>query len=566
MPPSGSSGTDWLASAKILLDAPAESPVLGFGDIGRGLATIISESEPQFAVGIFGGWGTGKTTLMTAIKNALPSDRLVVVDFNAWRFEREPQLLIPLLDTIRAALVRWGTLRDQPTGEKVRSIASKIGRVVRALASGLSGEAGLPGAAKVSYDLGKAMEVLSSEVTAEEAQSLYHAAFRELTEAFNGLVATSLNRVVVFVDDLDRCLPGNAIEVLESIKLFFDFPGFVFVVGLDDSLVMRAVRAKFSYQDDPSAVMQAGATEPSAVATNQRLAREYLKKIFQLSYSLPAMLPQQLDDLLRSMYEQAGLDAAQLNDFQLRVRPYLGYIAVERRVNPRQVKRFVNAYTLQTLVRPSLDPDTVLALQTLVFRDEWAGIYDAILTDSDMFVETLRRYRDDEAEEAAFGDLAPGLRPLPSSLASYLRSRLAEPLLGHESLDPYISSLQSTSGAGSWILEAYKQIGHLRRLTQEALSGTPTSAGVDSISTSAVAIVTEISAMMSSSVLPEDSQRLGLILEEIRGAAADAGELADRRQLTNNEALHSCLDRLERATGLLRKELKFVRDFAILQP
>jgi predicted KAP-like P-loop ATPase len=39
-------------------------------------------------------------------------------------------------------------------------------------------------------------------------------------------------KIVIFVDDLDRCLPDNALDVIESMKLFFDLPGFVFVVGL----------------------------------------------------------------------------------------------------------------------------------------------------------------------------------------------------------------------------------------------------------------------------------------------------------------------------------------------
>jgi predicted KAP-like P-loop ATPase len=145
---------------KVLLDSPTTTPVLGFESIGRALATIIRESQPRFAVGIFGGWGSGKTTLMTAIKAALPADTVVCVDFNAWRFEREPQLLIPLLDTIRATLVRWAEPKSQQNREKVRSIATRVGRVVRALATGLSAEVGLPGAAKVSYDVGTALDAM----------------------------------------------------------------------------------------------------------------------------------------------------------------------------------------------------------------------------------------------------------------------------------------------------------------------------------------------------------------------------------------------------------------------
>src|SRR5215472_13804093 len=103
----GQPGTGSGISCRILLDGPAASPALGYAQTGQALAAIITRSEPRFAVGIFGGWGSGKTTLMHAIKEGLaPQHGIVVADFNAWRFEREPQLLIPLLDTIRAALVR----------------------------------------------------------------------------------------------------------------------------------------------------------------------------------------------------------------------------------------------------------------------------------------------------------------------------------------------------------------------------------------------------------------------------------------------------------------------------
>ena len=194
---------------KILLDSPTKSPALGYHDIGRGLATIISESEPRFAVGIFGGWGTGKTTLMSAIKAALPTSSLVVVDFNAWRFEREPQLLIPLLDTIRAALVEWSDAHGAGAESKVRALAGRIGRVARALAAGLSAEVGLPGAVTVSYELGQAIDQLTAQADPGQPQSLYVAAFRELATAFSALDATPVARIVVFVDDLDRCLPGE---------------------------------------------------------------------------------------------------------------------------------------------------------------------------------------------------------------------------------------------------------------------------------------------------------------------------------------------------------------------
>jgi KAP family P-loop domain len=136
-----------------------------------------------------------------------------------------------------------------------------------------------------------------------ELQSLYVAAFVELDRAFRDLSAAGISRLVVFVDDLDRCLPVNALQVLESMKLFFDLPGFIFVVGLDEDIVDRAIRAKFASENDPAA--QATGQEPAdAPRLPQQFGREYVKKIFQVPYSIPPMLPQQLDDLLAAMYQK----------------------------------------------------------------------------------------------------------------------------------------------------------------------------------------------------------------------------------------------------------------------
>lgn len=552
-----------VSTMKILLDSPTRSPALGYRGIGHGLATIISESEPQFAVGIFGGWGTGKTTLMTAIKAALPGDSVIIVDFNAWRFEREPQLLIPLLDTIRGALVEWSDARGAAAESKVRTLAGRVGRVARALATGLSAQVGLPGAVKVSYELGPALDQLTASADPGQPQSLYVAAFHELASAFRALDMTPATRIVVFVDDLDRCLPGNALEVLESIKLFFDLPGFVFVVGLDEQVVVRAIRSKFAVPDAPVAGPEA-AQAPSAIADRQ-MSREYVKKIFQLSYSLPAMLPGQLEELLQSMYREASLGPAQLADLESRVRPYLSFVAVDRRVNPREVKRFVNAYTLQVLVRPDLRRDTILALQTLAFRDEWEGLYDALLTDTDMFAEVLERYRVADDSEQAFADLAPGLDVLPPSLTRYLRSDLAAPLLEPESLDPYVSSLQSTRGTPPWIAGTYRLIGELREPVRSALSATTANKEqVEGIAAKALTLADSVLINAGGPNGPESSQRLERVLDHIKRTAKRLASVADRDDLSDARDLKPALTDIERVIDELRNELKSIRDFSIL--
>ena len=182
------------------------------------------------------------------------------------------------------------------------------------------------------------------------------------------------------------------------------------------------------------------------------------------------LLSEQPNALLKSMYTEANLSPAQLEDFRDRVYAHLRYVAVERQINPREIKRFLD-HTLQTLVRPELDRDCVLPLQTLLFRYDWRTLYDWILTDSMLFVDALIRYRD--GEDHAFEDLSPELRVLPLELGEYLRLDVAEPLCRNATLDPYISSLEAASTTPPWLTESYQYIGRLRKQVRRARADSP---------------------------------------------------------------------------------------------
>jgi KAP family P-loop domain len=130
---------------RILLDEPVERPALGFDQYAQAFTEIIRGSEPRFAVGIFavgifGDRGSGKTTLMHAIRRRLDADETVVtLWFNAWRYEREAHLIVPLLDTLREALVDWAERpgRDRDRRDRVLAAAT-VARAARAILAGLS--------------------------------------------------------------------------------------------------------------------------------------------------------------------------------------------------------------------------------------------------------------------------------------------------------------------------------------------------------------------------------------------------------------------------------------------
>jgi predicted KAP-like P-loop ATPase len=90
----------------IITDDIAIEPILDFNLYTNAIVKIVKESYPKFTIGLFGDWGTGKTTLMNSIYKILQKDSdSILVRFETWRYEREEQFaLIPLMKTIAFAL------------------------------------------------------------------------------------------------------------------------------------------------------------------------------------------------------------------------------------------------------------------------------------------------------------------------------------------------------------------------------------------------------------------------------------------------------------------------------
>ena len=443
------------AGYRILLDAPAEQPALGYPEIAAALADIVMESAPRFAIGIFGGWGSGKTTLMQAVEARLDDARAVPVRFSAWRYEREEHLILPLLDTIRDALVDWGEARPDDS-KASQETARTIGRVMRAIVAGTSVRIGVPGAIDVSFDANKALEVgqrmRSAQAEARVPRSSYHASFRALRDAFEAFAGPEANRrIVVFIDDLDRCLPGSALQVLESMKLFFDLDGFVFVVGLDRTVVEQVVDSKYQVEQNGDA----GERRNTRV-----LGEDYIKKIFQVPYTLAPVAVGQLRGFLDAVYDEAALPAAQRAEFENVVEPHLSFLVRDGSVNPREVKRYLNAYTITTKINPDLDQNAVLSVLLLDFRSDWEDVESALLLNGGVFVDALRRLH--VGETAAFDDIGLELR-LPDDFVLYTRGP-GNALAQVADIERYFQNVGTTRlSRDPDLLQLLPQVGKVRR-------------------------------------------------------------------------------------------------------
>jgi hypothetical protein len=165
----------------------------------------------------------------------------------------------------------------------------------------------------------KLIEREASERYVEEVSSLeqFQGLFERLLRRFG---IGGKRRLFVFVDDLDRCLPEDAVAALEAIKLFLNLEGCVFVLGMDRLVVEQGIAVRYEK-------LQAAGFD----------ARAYLDKIIQVPFNLPPLGERQIGRYLDQLSGAAGGGVFALVQ---------ELIAKAAPPNPRALKRVLNALLL----------------------------------------------------------------------------------------------------------------------------------------------------------------------------------------------------------------------------
>jgi energy-coupling factor transporter ATP-binding protein EcfA2 len=445
------------AGFKVILDNPAEDPGLRFADYATALSQVATGSQARFAIGIFGRWGSGKTTLMRLMQRQLKdNENVVTVWFSAWRYEKEAHLIVPLLDVLRDELeVKAGS--DEGWARKAANLVARSGRAFLAALTISGGAAGVQG----TFEFEKFAQAFGNG-TGQVPLSFYHEGFVNLTEAIGVLAGEDhTRRVVIFVDDLDRCLPLNALDVLESMKLFFDEKGCVFVVGLDREIAAKAVEAAYGAAGEPGVS-----------------GDEYVKKIFQVPFNLPKVSDELLPEYLNLIRDNSELGDDQRDDIDKNVRRHFAYLRDDGWINPREIKRLINSYTLQLkmlwpTLRDSLWRDAVLGLLCLNARSDWQDFYNLLVADPGVSQSAIKK-----AVKSGDGTvvLAGVNLTVPPRLREYL-SEAAEPLLRVKDLRSYVMAAESAWAGEPWVTEARVLVTGLRRSARGLFAASPQPSG-----------------------------------------------------------------------------------------
>lgn len=205
------------------------------------LTNIVQNALGPLVISINGEWGTGKTVFLKMWKQALQNSGFTTIYFNAWQDDYCHDPLVALIGQI------WSELKDSDLKEIAKSVKecaapvfrTTIFNAVRTMSAGI---------VNLNEDQLKSIS--------ERAVDEYVAAgerLKDLKERLSKLAQEVRQKgkpLIIIIDELDRCRPPFAIELLEKVKHLFDTPGILFVLGVDREQLGHSIKCVYGHEMD----------------------------------------------------------------------------------------------------------------------------------------------------------------------------------------------------------------------------------------------------------------------------------------------------------------------------
>ena len=443
------------------------SDPFGHRDYANTVVSELADFPPQFTLGLFGDWGSGKSTILGQVGKQLRADQsepTAFVLFDAWRYEGD-SLRRELIRTVGGELEAQDALREGFDFERhieffeseTTTSRRRFGFDGAALRDGLVA-AGLIGAITAALILALPKAGLSKETTLKFLIAIASAitAFvlfalqrvfspepvqstrrrLEFPDQFAANFKTLLDnvaakRLVIAIDNLDRCAPARVTEMLSAVKTFLE-PAFeegptvkkrrslrrwlweelggeppepslerlCFIVAADDKALRRHLTAQELGNDRLTQGAERSGELPAEVRAS---VDEYLRKFFGAHLRIRELL----DEDVRAFAEEelAGFVASRELDPAVS-RRLVEITSQGLKRNPRRIKQFVNNLQLRMQIfaerrdrrRVQIEPDVLFVAKLAIIEEEFADHFDRLLANPTLLASWQRQAREPEAK------------------------------------------------------------------------------------------------------------------------------------------------------------------------
>ena len=340
---------------------------LGINDYAQALQTFIENTDTPMTIGIQGEWGSGKTSLMNKLWNELEgietNTRFESILINTWEhslLKSPEETLISIVNEITRQVSLLNPKSEKAkkmiaTGKKVFTGALKLAAGVT---MGLSGR-----------------EVASELLAGQEADNSIRKLRNDLEDFINVTVEDThssgiknINKLIFYIDDLDRIEPRDAIKILELLKNIFSLKHCVFILAIDYQVIIKGLKDKF------------GEKTPE----NEREFRSFFDKIIQLPFTMP-ISKYHVSEYVISLLEEIGfIDDKNQMPVEL-VEDILHHTIGG---NPRSLKRLINNLSLINIINQIEDKkdgtidlvkeDSLLIFALICCQVSYPKIYDLL--------------------------------------------------------------------------------------------------------------------------------------------------------------------------------------------
>lgn len=242
---------------------PWENDLLDYKSVGQTFGNLIASIDEAKVISIEAGFGRGKTFFRKAWAEDLRQRGEVVIEIDAQQSDHSGDPVISFIGALIGALPDKAKDRRQEAYERGKKIAGLTARTVLRVATRHAAEDiietmtertadkidALDALEDVVREIGNDMSKLAGDLIAGQ-MAAEQVRKKELPEQLHALhdaltAETQTKRVVIIIDELDRCHPEYAIALLEAMKLVFDHPGFVFCLMINADYLENVASKRF---------------------------------------------------------------------------------------------------------------------------------------------------------------------------------------------------------------------------------------------------------------------------------------------------------------------------------
>lgn len=301
--------------------------LLGVNLYQEALVEFIDKSTTPMTIAIQGEWGSGKSSLMYYLKEALCN----VGDFegiwiNSWEyalFNDDIGALLHIVGDITESLIGEQENKEiNPNIKIVKDYLLKITKTAMVVAG-----RDYRFIDEMTEDKAKKSDSYNSTITVAEIRS-------KLEEIIDLRLQSNKQKkgLILFIDDLDRIEPTIAVRILEILKNIFDINNCIFIIAIDYDVVVKGLEPKYGEMTDK----------------NEREFRSFFDKIIQVPYAIPVS-DYKIDDFLTESLQSIDYFGNTKSN-EDKIKDLSDYARLSVGTNPRSIKRLINLLSLIKII------------------------------------------------------------------------------------------------------------------------------------------------------------------------------------------------------------------------